>query len=205
MSASTNWYHGTVSTISDWKIGGRGAIKGAMSLHEGLFFSSDHSFAKLSADARDGACNVYSSTLTPKAKILDLSNPGVSCLSSDSESFRDLVRNIRPGKGNIQADYKEYWEAGWKNGHMMKYAPRPHEAEEIQKLFLLAQTQRHTKEGAESYNLIQSMTRNCIEDIVQAGRKAGYQAIIGNEFQYQKTYPILIVLDASVLSPPVPI
>jgi hypothetical protein len=43
----------------------------------------------------------------------------------------------------------------------------------------------------------------CIEDIVDASRVAGYQAVAGNEMQDGVTYPLLIVLDPSILTSPV--
>jgi hypothetical protein len=47
------------------------------------------------------------------------------------------------------------------------------------------------------------ITRQCIEDIVDGAIKSGYQAVAGNEPQYGVTYPILIVLDPAILTPPI--
>lgn len=69
----------------------------------------------------------------------------------------------------------------------------------------LAMYERDTPEGIVSFNHIQKTTRDCIEDIVDAAIAAGYQAVAGHELQSGVTYPLLIVLDPSILSAPVKI
>ncbi|MCY1258430.1 hypothetical protein D9M68_46890 [compost metagenome] len=71
---------------------------------------------------------------------------------------------------------------------------------EMSRLALYA---RKTAEGLHAWNVCQQATRDCIEDIVDASRAAGYQAVAGNEMQDGVTYPLLIVLDPSILTSPV--
>ncbi|TCV51377.1 hypothetical protein EDB99_10743 [Pseudomonas sp. 460] len=73
----------------------------------------------------------------------------------------------------------------------------------MQAMQYLATYQRDTPEGIVSFNHIQKLTRDCIEDIVDAAIAAGYQAVAGNELQSGVTYPLLIVLDPSILTAPV--
>mgnify|MGYP007013227764 FL=1 len=58
----------------------------------------------------------------------------------------------------------------------------------------------HCPGWVDHYKMI---TRQCIEDIVDGAIKSGYQAVAGNEPQYGVTYPILIVLDPAILTPPI--
>ncbi|MDD1011664.1 MULTISPECIES: hypothetical protein [Pseudomonas] len=134
--------------------------------------------------------------------MLDISDPGVTCTPQESEQLRQLVVSRRPGKGNIQAEYQEYWENGWRTGEIMKYAVRPGDLQMAQ-MAHLALYQRETAAGLRAWNLMQQTTRDCIEDIVDASIAAGYQAVAGNERQYGVTYPILIVLDPNILTSPV--
>ena len=61
----------------------------------------------------------------------------------------------------------------------------------------------NTPQAIVARNAIQMATRDCIEDIVDASIAEGYQAVAGNEMQTNTTYPILIVLDPSIITPPV--
>lgn len=203
MNFSTNWLHGTTWTIKAWTLHGRGALKGATPLHKALFFTSDRSFAEGSSGASGSAVNVYQSTIKEGSNVLDLSNPGVTCTTEASEKFRKRVVQCRPGKTNVQAEHPEYWVPGWKTGAIMKYAHREHEAQQMQAMQYLATYQRDTPEGIVSFNHIQKLTRDCIEDIVDAAIAAGYQAVAGNELQSGVTYPLLIVLDPNILTAPV--
>ncbi|WP_426158115.1 hypothetical protein [Pseudomonas sp. TSRC2-2] len=133
--------------------------------------------------------------------MLDISAPGVTCSPEESENLRRLVVSRRPGKGNIQAEYLEYWVNGWWTGDIMKYAPRPGDLQ-MELMAHLALNQRKTPAGQHAWNLVQQITRDCIEDIVDAAIAAGYQAVAGNERQDGVTYPILIVLDPSILTSP---
>lgn len=201
MNIYTNWLHGTPSTITQWTLTGRGDLKGGLPLHKGLFFTTNRTFAEGSGGWSDGgatAPNVYQANLIPGAQVLDISDPGVTCTSQESETLRKLVAARRPGKGNLQCETTEHWVNGWRTGHIMKYAPRP---EDERRLFLL--TQPHTVDGRRAWNEIQTFTRDCIEDIVEASSEAGYQAVAGNEFQSGQKYPLLIVLDPTILTPPV--
>ncbi len=146
--------------------------------------------------------NVYQSTLRPEARVLDISAPGVTCSPDESENLRRLVVSRRPGKGNIQAEYLEYWVNGWRTGEIMKYAPRPGDLQ-MELMAHIALNQRKTAAGQQAWNILQRITRDCIEDIVDAAIVAGYQAVAGNERQDGVTYPILIVLDPSILTSPV--
>lgn len=203
MNFSTNWLHGTKWTITAWTLQGRGPLKGATPLHKALFFTSDRSFAEGSSGVSGKAVNVYQSTINEGSNVLDLSKPGVTCTPDESENFRKRVMQCRPGKTNVQAEYPEYWEKGWQTGAIMKLAHREHEAEKMQMMEYLATYQRDTPVGIDSFNLIQKMTRDCIEDIVDAAIAAGYQAVAGNELQSKLTYPLLIVIDPNILSAPV--
>jgi len=202
----TDWFHGTPSTIAQWTLTGRGALKGSAPLHKGLFFTTNRVFALGSALGSAGGSeaspNVYQATLKPGARVLDISAPGVTCTPQESEHLRQLVVSRRPGKGNIQAEYLEYWVNGWRTGEIMKYAVRPGDLQ-MEQLARLALNQRETADGQRAWNLLQRITRDCIEDIVDASIAAGYQAVAGNERQDGVTYPILIVLDPNILTSPV--
>lgn len=202
MNICTDWLHGTPSTITQWTLTERGVLKGRSPLHKGLFFTKNREFAVGSAGGPDASPNVYQATLKPEAHVLDISDPGVTCTPQESEQLRQLVVSRRPGKGNIQAEYQEYWENGWRTGEIMKYAVRPGDLQMAQ-MAHLALYQRETAAGLRAWNLMQQTTRDCIEDIVDASIAAGYQAVAGNERQYGVTYPILIVLDPNILTSPV--
>ena len=206
MNIFTDWFHGTPSTIAQWTLTGRGALKGSAPLHKGLFFTTNRVFALGSALGSAGGSeaspNVYQATLKPGARVLDISAPGVTCTPQESEHLRQLVVSRRPGKGNIQAEYLEYWVNGWRTGEIMKYAVRPGDLQ-MEQLARLALNQRETADGQRAWNLLQRITRDCIEDIVDASIAAGYQAVAGNERQDGVTYPILIVLDPNILTSPV--
>ena len=206
MNIFTDWFHGTPSTIAQWTLTGRGALKGSAPLHKGLFFTTNRVFALGSALGSAGGSeaspNVYQATLKPGARVLDISAPGVTCTPQESEHLRQLVVSRRPGKGNIQAEYLEYWVNGWRTGEMMKYAVRPGDLQ-MEQMARLALNQRETADGQRAWNLLQRITRDCIEDIVDASIAAGYQAVAGNERQDGVTYPILIVLDPNILTSPV--
>ena len=206
MNIFTDWLHGTPSTITQWTLSGRGALKGSAPLHKGLFFTTSRVFALGSALGSAGGAkasqNVYQANLKPGARVLDISAPGVTCSPEESENLRRLVVSRRPGKGNIQAEYPEYWIAGWRTGDIMKYAPRPGD-QQMELMAYLALEQRNTAAGQHAWNVLQQITRDCIEDIVDAAIAAGYQAVAGNERQDGVTYPILIVLDPSILTSPV--
>jgi hypothetical protein len=201
MNIFTDWLHGTPSVITHWMLANRGALKGAMPLHKALFFTTSRQFAAGSAGPHANP-NVYKSTLKPDARVLDISEPGLTCTLAESEQLRLLVANRRPGKGNIQCDYQELWEEGWRTGDIMKYAPRPGD-QEMAHMAHLALNHRDINAGRQAWNMIQMITRQCIEDIVDASIGAGYQAIAGNERQDGVTYPILIVLDPNILTSPV--
>lgn len=203
MDFLTDWFHGTNSEFSQWKIDGRTAnLKNGMPLHRGLFFTKSLLFAKQSVQAYATNGHVYKSSVLPGKAILNLSRPGETCTTVESESFRKAVRNVRPGKGNAQVDYQQYWQEGWKTGEIMKFAPPPHEADRYQKLHHLALEFPGTAQSIAIMNQLQAITRDCIEDIVTAGKLSGYQAILGNEQQSGVSYPILIVLDSSILTVP---
>nr|WP_314565941.1 hypothetical protein [uncultured Pseudomonas sp.] len=197
MNMSLDWLHGTPFNIKEWQISERGDLKEGTPLHEALFFTTDRSFANASGGG--GHVNVYRANVQPGARILDLSDPGKTCSIPDSEAFRKLVVGVRPGLCNIQCVYKEYWEQGWRTGQIMKYAPRPDDWEMVDVAKRAVQTE---KVDIFAKVIIQEVTRDCIEDIVKAAKEAKYQAIIGNEFQSGVTYPILIVLDPSILTTP---
>ena len=206
MNIFTDWLHGTPSTITQWTLSGRGALKGSAPLHKGLFFTTSRAFALGSARGSAGQStaspNVYRATVRPGARVLDISAPGVTCSLDESENLRRLVVSRRPGKGNIQAEYPQYWVDGWRTGGIMKYAPRPGD-QQMELMAYLALNHRNTVPGQHAWNLVQQITRDCIEDIVDASIAAGYQAVAGNERQDGVTYPILIVLDPSILTSPV--
>ena len=84
----------------------------------------------------------------------------------------------------------------------MKYGVREGD-QAMERARYYAQHHPSTMEGKAAKVIIQIHTRNCIEDIVDAAIKSKYQAIIGNEQQWGVTYPILIVIDPSILTPPV--
>ncbi|MFT5766663.1 MAG: hypothetical protein ACI9DH_000480 [Halioglobus sp.] len=204
MDYLSDWFHGTSSKFSQWKIESRHAnLKNGMPLHGGLFFTKSLLFAKQSVEAYATNGHVYKTSVLPGIVMLDLSCPGETCTTAESESFRKVVRNVRPGKGNAQVDYQHYWQEGWKTGEMMKFAPPPHEAAYYQNLHHIALREPDTIQGVAIKNHLQAITRDCIEDIVTAGKLAGYQAIVGNEFQSGVSYPILIVLDSTILTSPV--
>lgn len=202
MNIFTDWLHGTPSTIAQWTLTGRGALKGSAPLHKGLFLTTNREFAVGSAGGADASHNVYQATLKPGARVLDLSAPGVTCTLQESEHLRQLVVSRRPGKGNIQAEYQPFWENGWRTGAIMKYATREEDLQ-MKQMTHLALKQRETAAGQRAWNLLQQITRECIEDIVDASIAAGYQAVAGNELQDGVTYPILIVLDPNILTSPV--
>jgi len=203
MNIFTDWLHGTPSNITQWKLNGREVFnKGSAPLHKGLFFTTNHAFALVNAGGPAGSSKVYKANLKPGACVLDLSDPGVTCTNQDSEHLRQLVVSRRPGKGNIQSEYQFYWEKGWRTGEIMKYAVRPGD-QQMAQMAELALNQPKTAAGQLARNVLQKTTRDCIEDIVEASILAGYQAVAGNEQQYGVTYPILIVLEPSVLTSPV--
>ncbi|CAI9912229.1 hypothetical protein PAER4782_34645 (plasmid) [Pseudomonas aeruginosa] len=86
----------------------------------------------------------------------------------------------------------------------MKYAPRPGD-QMMAYLAHMAINFRDTSEGMQAWNTVQMITRQCIEDIVDGAIKVGYQAVAGHEQQDGVTYPILIVLDPAILTPPIKI
>ncbi len=202
MNIFTDWLHGTPSTITQWKLTGRGVLKGSAPLHKGLFFTTNRAFAEGSAGGPNASPNVYQANLKPEAHVLDISDPGVTCTHQESEHLRQLVVSRRPGKGNILSEYQFYWEKGWRTGEIMKYAVRPGD-QQMAQMAELALNQRQTAAGQLAWNLLQKTTRDCIEDIVDASIAAGYQAVAGNEQQYGVTYPILIVIDPNILTSPV--
>jgi len=80
----TDWLHGTSSSITQWTIAGRGAVKGQTPLHKALFFTTDPFFAKFSGGPSP---TVYMANLLPGAHVLDISDPGVTCSREDSEKL----------------------------------------------------------------------------------------------------------------------
>lgn len=197
---SLDWLHGTPFNIEKWDVSERGDLKDGTPLHKALFFTTDRGFANASGGS--GHVNVYRANVKAGARILDLSDPGTTCSVTDSEEFRKLVVGIRPGRSNIQCQYQEYWEIGWRTGMVMKYAVREGDRPmEMAQYYL--QHEPSTMNGIKAKIAIQAHTRDCIEDIVDAAIKARYQAIIGNEQQWGVTYPILIVIDPSILTRPV--
>ena len=122
MNIYTDWLHGTSSSITQWTLAGRGAVKGQTQLHKALFFTTDPFFAKFSGGQSP---TVYMANLLPGAHVLDISDPGVTCSREDSEQLRAAVAGMRPGKGNILCEYPYNWNKGWRTGEVMKYAPRP--------------------------------------------------------------------------------
>ncbi|MFJ4135655.1 hypothetical protein [Pseudomonas cyclaminis] len=204
MNIYTDWLHGTPSLITQWTLTGRGALKGTTPLHKGLFFTTSRKFALASGRGHGASSNLYQATVKPGAHVLDITDPDVTCTPHESEHLRQLVVSRRPGLGNIQCEYEYYWKTGWRTGDIMKYAPRPGD-EMMAKTADLALHQRHTSAGLRAWNLCQMITRQCIEDIVDASIEAGYQAVAGNERQDGVTYPILIVLDPDILTIPVKI
>jgi hypothetical protein len=201
MNVFTDWFHGTRSIVSQWDLVGRAAVKNNTPLHKGLFFTTSIPFATGCIDGEKG--HVYRSTVNQGAHILDMTAPGQTCTVAESEKFRNLVISCRRGKGNVQAEDRHSWERGWVSGEIMKYLPRHSEAIQMQTTFALAMNERHTELGIRSFNFLQKLTRDCIEDIVEAAIKAGYQAVAGHEIQFRVTHQILIVLDPSILTPPV--
>lgn len=210
MNVFTDWLHGTPSIITQWSLNGRGALKGITPLHKGLFFTTNRKFATESGQVHGANYHLYQTTIKPESLVLNISVPGVTCTHQESEHLRQLVASRRPGKGNIQCEYELHWKNGWKTGDIMKYAPRPGD-EVMAKMADLAVQHRNTAEdrqtaeGLHAWNLCQMITRECIEDIVEASIEAGYQAVAGNERQDGVTYPILIVLDPNILTTPVKI
>lgn len=202
MNIFTDWLHGTPSIITEWTLSGRGALKGIAPLHKGLFFTTNRKFAEGSGRTTNATPNVYQASIKAGSHVLDLSEPGVTCTSQESEQLRQLAMSRRPGKGNVQCEYRAFWEKGWRTGEIMKYAVREGD-QEMAMMSYLATEQRHTDVGQRAWNRMQMITRECIEDIVDASIKAGYQAVAGNERQYGITYPILIVLDPDILTSPV--
>ncbi|WP_122665089.1 hypothetical protein [Pseudomonas viridiflava] len=204
MDIYTDWLHGTQSLIAQWTLTGRGALKGTTPLHKGLFFTTSRKFALDSGQVHGTNANLYQATVVPGAHVLDITDPDVTCTPRESEHLRQLVVGRRPGMGNIQCEFKQHWKTGWRTGDIMKYAPRPGD-EMMAKMADLAIHHRDTVAGQRAWNLCQMITRQCIEDIVDASIEAGYQAVAGNERQYGVTYPILIVLDPNILTTPVKI
>ncbi|HBO1619467.1 hypothetical protein ACPA0O_18480 [Ectopseudomonas chengduensis] len=201
MNIYTDWLHGTSSSITQWTLAGRGAVKGQTQLHKALFFTTDPFFAKFSGGQSP---TVYMANLLPGAHVLDISDPGVTCSREDSEQLRAAVAGMRPGKGNILCEYPYNWNKGWRTGEVMKYAPRPGD-QMMAYLAHMAINFRDTSEGMQAWNTVQMITRQCIEDIVDGAIKVGYQAVAGHEQQDGVTYPILIVLDPAILTPPIKI
>lgn len=202
MNIFTDWLHGTTSTIHEWTLTDRGQEKAGSPVHKAIFFTSDRQFALLSGGSPTGNPNVYQASLKLGAHVLDISDPGTTCRTQESEDLRKRVVSCRPGKGNVFAEYTPYWESGWRTGGIMKIGLRPGDAY-MAEMSRLALYERKTAEGLHAWNVCQQATRDCIEDIVNASRAAGYQAVSGNEMQDGVTYPLLIVLDPSILTSPV--
>jgi hypothetical protein len=179
MNIFTDWLHGTPSVITQWMLTGRGALKGLAPLHKGLFLTTSREFATGSAGI-GASPNVYQSALKTDARVLDISDPGVTCTSQQSEELRELAAGRRPGEGYIQYEYQAFWESGWRTGEIMKYALREGDLK-MAHWAHLALHQRHTNDGQRAWNMMQMITRQCIEDIVDASIQAGYQAVAGNE------------------------
>lgn len=184
-------------------IAGRGELKGLAPLHKGLFFTTSLEFAKKCAGPVT-SCSVYQAALQPDAHVLDISDPGVTCTFQESEQMRHLVAKRRLGERSIQCEFRESWEEGWRTGSIMNYSTRPGDRQ-IAYISHLAFYDRHADGGQRVMNMMQIITRQYIEDIVEAAIEAGYQAIAGNERQDGKTYLILIVLDPVIMTAPVKI
>lgn len=184
-------------------IAGRGKLKGLAPLHKGLFFTMSLEFAKKCAGPV-ASCSVYRAALHPDAHVLDISDPGVTCTFQESEQMRHLVAKRRQGERSIQCEFRESWEEGWRTGAIMSYSTRPG-GRQIAYIAHLAVYDRHTDGGQRVMNMMQIITRQYIEDIVEASIEAGYQAVVGNERQDGETYPVLIVLDPNIITFPVKI
>lgn len=202
MTIYTDWLHGSTSTINEWTLTNRSQTKGGSPVHKAIFFTTDREFALLSGGCATGDPKVYKANLKSGSHVLNLSDPGRTCTTRESEDLRELVAGRRPGKGNVFAEYPYYWENGWRTGGMMKLGERPGD-EYMTAMCRLALTEPKTPESIHAWNVCQQATRDCIEDIVDASRAAGYQAVVANEMQYRKTYPLLIVLDPKILTSPV--
>jgi hypothetical protein len=198
----SDWLHGTTSIITHWKLTGRNVQKGGAQLHKALFFTTSRPFAELSSGAHARNTNVYLANLIPGARVLDISDPGVTCTFKESNDLRLRVVNLRPGLCNEQALNQQDWENAWRSGDIMKYFIGKTNI----KMAMYAQVLKYmpgTPQAVAAWNAIQKATRDCIEDIVDASIAEGYQAVVGNEKQTHNTYPILIVLDPGVITPPV--
>lgn len=202
MNINTDWLHGTTYTIDEWTLTERNQKKGGSPVHKAIFFTTDRDFAIFSGGGVTASPKVYMANLKPGAHVLDLSDPGRTCTTEESEELRKRVQSRRPGQGNVFAEYPFYWENGWRTGGMMKLGERPGDAY-MAAMSRLALTEPKTPQSINAWNVCQQATRDAIEDIVDASRAAGYQAVAANEMQYGRTYPLLIVLDPSILTLPV--
>ena len=63
MNIFTDWLHGTSSTITQWTLVDRGALKGLTPLHKGLFSMTNRKFAELSSGCSISSPNVYLANL----------------------------------------------------------------------------------------------------------------------------------------------
>ena len=201
MNIFSDWLHGTSSIISDWKLTDRNVQKGGAQLHKALFFTTSRPFAALSSGVPAANTNVYQANLMPGARVLDISDPGVTCSFQQSNALRLRVVGLRPGLCNVQALKQQDWEQAWRTGDIMKYFIGSAN-DKIAKYAYVLNNMPNTPQAVAAWNAIQKATRDCIEDIVDASIAEGYQAVAGNEKQSNNTYPILIVLDPSIITPP---
>ena len=192
-SLQEQWIHGTEVYFEEWLLPlPKPKHKGGLEAHSALFFTTNKEFALVCANGTGG---LVSTAIKSDAKVLDMGN----CTPEESEAFRLQALSKQVSSKNRQVASKDYWEEGWKNGSIMKYAPSSEiEMVRLQQKLHLALNYEDTYEGAAASNEIQILTRNNIEDLVCAANDLGYDCVIGNEIDTRhkdgsKTYRIMFV------------
>lgn len=200
---ATLWLHGTErgTIIDEWKFPPPPMRhKSELTPHTAIFFTTDKTLA-LGAGPK-----LYATKIRPEAKIIDLREP-----TAESEAFRQMVVQGKYGRDHYFAT-AEYWTRAWQQGEVMRFgSDKPHRVEEAQ---LIMQAKTAVDRGDRSPEALalllkgQNRTREWIEEIVSAGRKLGYDAIIGVE---PDTYrpggralsEILFALNSRAITPPI--
>jgi hypothetical protein len=199
---STTWFHGTQHhiDIAAWSFPPGAHHKPELVAHSAVFLTTDKNLA-LGAGGK-----LYSANINPSAKVLDLRIP-----SKESEAFRRIVVLGKLGKDHGFAK-SEYWSEAWRQGKMMRFASsKPHHIKDQERIMLAKAAHDRGDRSEETVRLIikgQNITRAWIEEIVSAGRKLGYDALIGVE---PDTYrpggavvcEVLFALNANALTTPV--
>ncbi|WP_426339728.1 hypothetical protein ACN9MZ_26105 [Pseudoduganella sp. S-14] len=199
---NTSWFHGTQHhiDIEAWAFPPGTHHKPELVAHSAVFLTTDRILA-MGAGGK-----LYTANINPSAKVLDLRIPG-----KESEEFRRVAILGKLGKDHSFAK-ADYWSAAWRQGKMMRFASsKPHHIKDQERIMQAKGKYDAGDRSEETIRLMikgQNLTRAWIEEIVNAGRKLGYDALIGTE---PDTYrpggavicEVLFALNANALTAPV--